>query len=162
MMPETLDRAGIARRIPHQGSMCLLDTMVQWTPDEVHCTASNHADAHHPMRTASGLLTACAIEYAAQAMALHGGLIAQLANPAAEPTPGYLASVRNVRMLAPRLDDAPGPLHLHAHRLSGDERQVLYGFAVRDGNGRLLADGRAVVVLNTPLPAVSTNESGPP
>ena len=40
---------------------------------------------------------------------------------------------------------------MHAQRASGDASQILYEFAVKDAQGRPLAEGRAVVVLNTPL-----------
>ena len=67
------------------------------------------------------------------------------------PPPLKLASVRNVRLRVERLDQVEGAMQVHAQRLSGDERQVLYDFSVCDAGGRRLAEGRAVVVLNTPL-----------
>ena len=151
LQPQTLDRAGIAARIPHSGSMCLLDRLESWTADAIHCTATSHADTDNPLRTAGGLMAPNAIEYAAQAMALHGGL---LATEGELPSAGFLASARNVRLTVARLDDIAGALQVRAQRLSGDARQVLYEFSVTDANGALLADGRAVVVLNTPLPAI--------
>lgn len=147
--PRQLDRAGIAARIPHQGRMCLLDRLVDWSPEAIHCTARSHHDADHPLRSASGLLAPCAIEYAAQAMALHGGL---LAPPAEGARPGYLASVRGVRLHAARLDEVDGDLQVRAERLAGDASQILYAFSVADERGRALVEGRATVVLNTPLP----------
>lgn len=148
-MTPTLDRAAIAARIPHEGRMCLLDEAWSWSATNIHCTASSHADADNPLRTASGLLAPAAIEYAAQAMALHGAL---LASKDEAPQPGYLASVRQVRLHAPRLDDAASPLHVHVQRIAGDATLVSYAFDVKDGQGRALAEGRATVVLNTPLP----------
>ena len=146
--PQTLDRAGIARRIPHSGSMCLLDRLAAWDAESIHCTTATHGHPDNPLRTASGLLSPNLIEYAAQAMALHGGL---LAAPGSEPSAGFLASARNVRLSVARIDDIAGELQVHARRLTGDQSQVLYQFAVNDAAGRPLAEGRAVVVLNTPL-----------
>ena len=148
--PQTLDRAGIARRIPHSGSMCLLERLEAWDADVVHCSTTTHRLADNPLRTAGGLLAPNAIEYAAQAMALHGGL---LAAEGSTPSAGFLASARNVRLPVARLDDIEGALQVQARRLSGDERQILYEFAVKADDGRMLAEGRAVVVLNTPLAA---------
>jgi len=145
----TLERDGIAARIPHRGSMCLLDRLEAWDAERIHCSSRSHAAADNPLRSASGLLAPNAIEYAAQAMALHGGLLAAEGEAASA---GFLASVRNVRFAVARLDEVPGALQVHATRLSGDARQVLYEFRVADAHDRLLADGRAVVVLNTPLP----------
>jgi len=147
-LPATLDRAGIEQRIPHRGRMCLLDRLDSWSAAEIRCSALSHVDSDNPLRTASGLLAPCAIEYAAQAMALHGALVAP---PDAQPSPGYLASVRGVRLAVARLDDVAGELQVHAERLAGDATQILYRFTVSDSRGALLADGRATVVLNTPI-----------
>jgi predicted hotdog family 3-hydroxylacyl-ACP dehydratase len=147
--PQTLDRAGIAARIPHSGSMCLLDRLERWDAEAIHCSTTSHLLPDHPLRSAGGLMAPNAIEYAAQAMALHGGLLAVEGEP---PSAGFLASARNVCFTVARLDTVPGALQVHARRLSGDARQVLYEFNLTDARGAPLADGRAVVVLNTPLP----------
>ena len=162
--PQSLDRAGIAARIPHQGRMVLLDRLLGWDAETIECSATGHADAAHPLRTASGLLAPCAIEYAAQAMALHGALTASgLAGSAAvsAPAPGYLASVRGVHLAVERLDDVAGALHVRARRLAGDARQISYRFEVADDTGRTLVDGRATVVLNTPLEDAPSAPAGP-
>ena len=151
--PQTLDRAGIARRIPHSGTMCLLENLRSWDEQAIHCSTATHAHPDNPLRTASGLLSPNLIEYAAQAMALHGGL---LAAQGSEPSAGFLASARNVRLGVERIDDIAGELQVHARRLTGDVSQILYEFTVNDAAGRALAEGRAVVVLNTPL-AMETN-----
>ena len=145
VMPSTaLDHAGIASRIPHQGRMCVLDSCVGWSSTDVHCRATSHHDPAHPLRSASGLLAPCAIEYAAQAMALHGAL---LVGEGDRQRPGVLVSVRGVRLTTARLDDIDDALDVFAERLAGDERQVLYAFRVADARGAMLAEGRATVVL---------------
>ena len=149
----TLDHAGIAQRIPHQGTMCLLARLVQWDAAHIVCTASSHRDPLNPLRCTSGLLSPCAIEYAAQAMALHGALCGQATGAATTTTtarPGFLASARGVQLHRLRLDDLPGDLQIEARRLAGDEQQILYQFSVNHA-GQPIADGRATVVLNTPL-----------
>jgi predicted hotdog family 3-hydroxylacyl-ACP dehydratase len=148
MQPQTLDHAGIAQRIPHAGRMCLLERLESWDAEAIHCSTTTHARPDNPLRTDSGLLAPNAIEYAAQAMALHGGL---LAAPGSRPSAGFLASARDVQLGVNRLDDIAGALQVRARRLSGDARQILYAFALQDDTGRMLAQGRAVVVLNTPL-----------
>ena len=151
--PQTLDRAGIALRIPHSGSMCLLERLEGWDAESIRCTTTTtHSQADNPLRTESGLLAPNAIEYAAQAMALHGGLLAE---EGSAPSAGFLASARNVKLAVARLDDVAGALQIAARRLSGDDRQILYEFTVQAEDGRMLAEGRAVVVLNTPLAAAA-------
>jgi predicted hotdog family 3-hydroxylacyl-ACP dehydratase len=138
-----LDRAAIAARIPHQGSMCLLDAVLAWDSGQIHCRASSHRQPDNPLRAAERLGAACGIEYAAQAMAVHGALLAPEGAP---PRPGYLASVRSVQLAVDRLDDLPQDLDIVAERLSGDEHNILYHFRVEHA-GDLLLSGRAAVML---------------
>lgn len=139
-----LDRAAIAARIPHRDAMCLLDQALEWTAERIRCRAASHRRADNPLRAEGRLGAACGIEYAAQAMALHGAL---LAAEATEPRQGYLASVRGVELHVARLDDIEDDLEIEAERLSGDERNVLYRFAV-SAAGRPLLAGRAAVILD--------------
>ena len=150
MNPATLDHIGIAARVPHSGRMCLLDTLHSWTADDIHCSANSHRDAMNPLRGPRGLLAVAAIEYASQAMALHGTLSAAAATPDAPPQPGFLAAVRGVKLLVPRLDNIAGDLQVRARRLMGDANQALYAFTLHsdDAGGVLLVEGRATVILN--------------
>ncbi|MDP3670298.1 MAG: hydroxymyristoyl-ACP dehydratase [Telluria sp.] len=145
---QTLLQAQIAELIPHSGTMCLLQNLDEWDMQHIVCRADSHRDLHNPLRTHSGLLAPNAIEYAAQAMALHGALIGIESGVPA--TPGYLASTRGVRLYRLRLDDLPAELHITATRQAGDARQILYAFTVSHA-GEPVAEGRAAVVLNTPL-----------
>jgi len=139
-----LDHVAIAARIPHQGAMCLLDAVIDWSMTAISCRAVSHTDPRNPLRAEGRLGAAAGIEYAAQAMAVHGALIA---NPDERPRQGYLASVRGVQLHVARLDDLPGELGVEAERLSGDANNILYRFSVRHGD-RCLLEGRAAVVLD--------------
>lgn len=140
----SLDHAGIAARIPHSGRMCLLDGLLDWSRQHIHCRASGQADPSHPLRGRDGLSSVNAVEYASQAMALHGALCAQ---GDAVPALGFLAGARAVRLFVPRLDDVSGVLHVHAWLQAGDAAQAIYRFEMQDTSGRLLVDGRTTVVL---------------
>ena len=146
-----LQRDDIARRIPHQGSMCLLDRVTDWDTNQISCEASSHRSDDNPLRAHGRLGAPCGIEYAAQAMAVHGALIAETQANADKASPGpqigYLASVRNVTLLVERLDDISGSLTIHAERMSGDASTILYNFTVHAGPALLLS-GRAAVMLN--------------
>ncbi|NML25828.1 3-hydroxylacyl-ACP dehydratase [Zoogloea dura] len=139
-----LDRSAIAARIPHQGDMCLLDRVVAWNESSIQCTASSHRRSDNPLREGGRLGVAAGIEYAAQAMAVHGGLLTANGQP---PRQGYLASVRGVRFHTLRLDNQGADLQIEAERVSGDARQVLYRFTV-SAAGQALLDGRAAVILD--------------
>ena len=124
--------------------MCLLDAVREWSAEAIICTASSHTDPANPLRADGRLGAANGIEYAAQAMAIHGAL---LAGNDGQPRQGYLTSVRGVTLHAARLDDLAGELIVRAERLSGDANNILYQFSVSHADRCLLA-GRAAVVLD--------------
>lgn len=140
-----LDHSWIAAHIPHQGRMCLLDQVLAWDAQHIVCSANNHRNTDNPLRQFDRLGAACGIEYAAQAMAVHGALAAAQDEP---PRPGMLVSVRAVQLHTARLDDIAAGLEVAAERISGDASMLLYQFRVLAA-GRLLLDGRASVVLGS-------------
>jgi predicted hotdog family 3-hydroxylacyl-ACP dehydratase len=152
-----LDRSWIERHIPHKGRMCLLDEVVSWDATRICCRSSTHRASDNPLRSRGRLGAVCGIEYAAQAMAVHGALVAASAPLAAAVASnarasigtviGYLASVRNVALYVARLDDLANDLIASAERITGDNRTVLYEFSVSDSAHPLLS-GRASIVFD--------------
>ncbi len=138
-----LNRAWIDAHIPHHGRMCLLDEVVSWSSERICCRSGGHRAADHPLRAHGRLGVACGIEIAAQAMAVHGALIAD--GPDAKPPAGFLASVRGVRLHVARLDDVQSDLICDALRIAGDQGTTLYEFEVRSATIPLLS-GRATVL----------------
>lgn len=138
-----LDRPWIERHIPHHGNMCLLDEVLSWDTVRIRCRATSHRLADNPLRAYGRLGAACGVEYAAQAMAVHGAIMAHDSGTPARA--GLLASVRNLVLRVSRLDDLDADLIASAERLAGDESGTLYGFAVSSG-GRELLSGRAGIV----------------
>ncbi|MDE2305280.1 MAG: 3-hydroxylacyl-ACP dehydratase [Gammaproteobacteria bacterium] len=137
-------RAWISAHVPHAGEMCLLDEVMFWNADRVRCRSAAHRVASHPLRAHGRLGAACGIEFAAQAMALHGALVA--ADSWTATGIGFLASVRELTMHVARLDDLEHDLVATADRLGGDLATALYQFTLSAGDRRLLA-GRATVIL---------------
>ena len=135
------DRAWIAARLPHAGAMCLLEGVLAWDEAQVLCSADNQRDPGHPLRQFGRLGAACGIEYAAQAMAVHGALLAP-----GGVRRGMLVSARRVELHVQRLDDIEAPLRVRAERLQAGEDLLMYGFSLHAA-GRLLLQGRASVLL---------------
>jgi predicted hotdog family 3-hydroxylacyl-ACP dehydratase len=129
--------------LPHAGSMCLLDALLAWDEVAVRCLSRRYRDGDNPLRRADGVLgAACGIEIAAQAMAVHGRLIAAETGP---PPCGYLASLRDVKLHTRRLDGLDGDLVVDATRLMGDAQGAAYRFVLAV-QGRALLSGRATVL----------------
>ncbi|MEC5384192.1 3-hydroxylacyl-ACP dehydratase [Uliginosibacterium sp. H3] len=141
-----LDRQQIAARIPHTADMCLLDSVEHWDADGIRCHSQSHSNSDNPLREAGQLGAACGVEYAAQAMAIHGALLAGLSDDT-RPRAGFLASMRDVQLHVMTLDDIVGTLRVEASRLTGDGQSILYSFKVSAGDTALVT-GRAAVVLD--------------
>ncbi len=144
-----LDREWILAHIPHQGRMCLLDEVIEWDAEHIRCRSATHRSTDNPLRSDGRLGIACGIEYAAQAMALHGALTAIAAGAAVTdlPAAGFLAGLRAVRLHAVRLDDIPGDLTCSAVLGAADRTTALYEFEMHAGTVCLLS-GRATVVMD--------------
>ena len=138
------DKAAIAKVIPHAGSMCLLDGVLECDALRIRCTSSSHRNADNPLRSGNELSTLCAIEYAAQAMAVHGVMGGQIDK---KPRAGFLASLRDVSCNSMRMDTLQDDLIINAEKLMGDEARVIYQFSVHAGANEIIS-GRATVVLD--------------
>ncbi len=138
-----LPKADWASLIPHQGLMCLLDALVAWDETRLHARSTTHRHADNPLRSDGRLRAVHLCEYGAQAMAVHGGLLARAAGTSAEP--GLLVSLRAVELQVARIDDLPGALDVYAERLLGGEDSWQYAFRIEHA-GVLLAQGRAAVI----------------
>ena len=128
----------------HQGAMCLLDRIEAWDMSKIRCRARSHLDPDNPLRRDGRLSGVCGIEYGLQAAAAHGAL---LADGASEPA-GYLASLRGIKIDVDRLDEpALGELVIVATLSLRDIAGCVYEFSVASRAGRILVNGRAVIVL---------------
>ena len=141
-METTNRKPEIAGLIPHAGAMCLLDAVLRWDSGSITCRASSHRAADHPLASDGRLDAICGLEYAAQAMAVHGGLTS-----ARRPNAGYLASVRDVICHIGRLDLLRNDLEVTATLLTGGAAAAIYGFFLRH-DGVTILEGRATVVID--------------
>ncbi len=123
--------------------MCLLDEVVRWDDESIVCASKTHRDRMNPLRRGERLSAVHAFEYGAQAAAVHGGLRARAAGKTAPP--GFLAALRDARLLVASLDDLISPLEIHARRLFGDSANTVYECRLSAGDV-LLAEGRLTII----------------
>lgn len=152
---DPLTRDEIAALVPHAGGMCLWDEVVDWDAQRIALRAWRHRDADHPLRERGRLHAVHLCEYGAQAMAVHGGVIARAHGGRARP--GLLVALRGVELHVARIDDLPGALDCEAEVLVAGDDGWQYRFTIRH-DGALLAEGRAAVVLQ---PASSIDTAPP-
>jgi predicted hotdog family 3-hydroxylacyl-ACP dehydratase len=138
-----LDRRRILELIPHQGAMCLVDEVSEWSDSAIACRTCSHLSPDNPLRRSGRLHGICGIEYGLQAAALHGALLAGNRQPV-----GYLAGLRSVDIVAARLDDTSiGALHVTAQLELRDVSGLIYCFQLRSSRGAKLLTGRATILL---------------
>ena len=132
--------------IPHQGTMCLLERVLEWNDSSVRLETDTHRSPENPLRSRDGMRAIHLCEYGAQAMAIHGALKAQAHGGTAAP--GMLVSLRSVTFRCDYIDRLAGSLLVEAQCLQASESSLQYAFRISHG-GELLAEGRAAVVLRS-------------
>jgi predicted hotdog family 3-hydroxylacyl-ACP dehydratase len=129
--------------IPHTGAMCLLERVIEWDAESISLGTHTHHSVTNPLRSNGRLRSLHLCEYGAQAMAVHGGLVAQAAGTTARP--GFLVSLRDVKLYRDYVDDLLGELLVRAERLMESLGSWQYRFVVGHAN-ETLAEGRAAVI----------------
>lgn len=145
----------IRRLIPHAGSMCLIDAVSGWDAEAIFCVTGTHRDPSHPLRRDGQLAAVHAFEYAAQAAAIHGALLAGAADR--PPTVGYLGTLRHAHLAVARLDTISDDLEVSARLLFGDGANAIYTCDVTAA-GIHLAEVR-ISIIERPRSDVSPGDS---
>ena len=126
--------------IPHEGSMVLIDQVNDWDLNKISCSTRSHLLSNNPLMLNNSLSSIHLIEYGAQAMAIHRGLLT------GESLQGFLAAVRDANFFIDNLDNVHGALHIQAIFELKINDNVVYTINVTDENNALLLKARASVV----------------
>ena len=137
----TLDRLRISQLVPQADAMCLLDEVTDWGPTHVSCKAQAPG-ADHPLLRDGQVPAVMAVEYAAQASAVHGAL----SEPATAQRAGMLATLVDVDLRATGVAQDDGPIAVEATMLGRTGNGCLYSFSVAVA-GAIVVEGRLVVAL---------------
>ena len=139
-----LNQADFAHLIPHAKPMLLIDRVHTWSTHQIECSTLSHLLSDNPLRLAGSLSAIHLIEYGAQCMAIHGGLLS------GKSSPGYLAAVRGAHFYIDTLDIVTGALHIVANAELKIENGAVYSFRITDNQDSLLLDARATVIHTQP------------
>jgi predicted hotdog family 3-hydroxylacyl-ACP dehydratase len=142
-MPQLI-KEELAAYLPHAGAMRLIDRVESWDDATIRCRTQSHQDPMNPLRQGTRLDAVTGLEYAAQAMGLHVGLLDGTRTLNGEI--GYVGGLRDVAFLVDRLDTCPAELVIEATRLFEDSRNFMYRFAIFSG-GQAVMTGRASIFL---------------
>ena len=134
----------IGRLLPHGQAMCLLDAVDAWDDTTIRCRTATHRHHQNPLRFRGRLTMSAGLEYAAQAMGTHVGLLSR--GPRTEAPVGYVGSVRDVVFSVSHLDDLAGDLTIEASRMVEGADSYMYRFTVSH-HGSALIEGRAAIFI---------------
>lgn len=140
----TLTRAQIEGFVPQRGTMCLLDAVTSWDATHIRCTAVSPGPTH-PLTRDHAVPAIAAIEYAAQATAVHGALL----DSSAALRAGMLAKLSEVHLHAGWIPSDGMALEVCAEQLGHASAGCLYSFDVVCGQQRV-ASGRLIVAFTSP------------
>ena len=129
--------------IPHSFDMCLLDRVEFWDKDKIICHSNSHLLATNPLRREDSLSSVHLLEYAAQAMAVHGGLHNR--EQGLQMTEGYLAALRDVNINLCELDKIQTELRIEANKILSQGGNMIYAFTVSSAETEI-ASGRATII----------------
>jgi predicted hotdog family 3-hydroxylacyl-ACP dehydratase len=125
--------------VPHSGPMCLLERVIEHGPGHTLCAVD--PGRSRLLAAADGTVPVwVGIEYMAQCIAAHGGLVAL---ERGEPRrPGVLLGARRVRFDVPRFE-ADRELHVLARHHRGERGLLAFECEIRDARGGApLGEGR--------------------
>ena len=143
-----MNRNEIVQLIPHAGAMCLLDEVIAWDANSIDCRSRTHLNDTHPLRHRGRLAIVHLIEYAAQTVAVHGGLLAR--DHGESPlTAGRLAGLRDVEFNRDDITAIDGALEIHADRELAGTAGLIYRVTVR-GDQLVLARGQLTIIGSAP------------
>ncbi len=126
-MKVLINREQLQTLLPHAGCMSLLNEIVHWDQSEIVAKTQTHLDENNPLRFQRRLSATIAIEYASQAIAVHGSLVNAQRG---EPRQGMIGSLINVTYDTTYLDDKENSLLIYASVLQQLDLIQKYHFKV--------------------------------
>lgn len=142
ILSSALNHQQIEHYLPHAGNMSLLHTVSYADATQLKASAISHLDRDNPLRINNKLASVNGIEYAAQAMAIHGFLLSEQA----EAQKGYIATVRNIEIKTPFFPETEPLIDIEVQQLMSDSHGFTYQFHLSSGKKTLIS-GRITVFL---------------
>lgn len=146
LLNSDLNHQEIEQRLPHAGKMSLLDKVTHADLLTLSASAVSHLNSDNPLRFNNKLSSINGIEYAAQAMAVHGFLLSELKQTEASTQTGYIATVRNIDIFTPFFPETESVIKIEVEQLMSDMNGFTYQFHIGDEK-KVLISGKITVFL---------------
>ena len=134
-----IKKAEIETLIPHHGIMCLIDQVDSWDLDTLICRSHSHQNPDNPLRMNGQLSSIHLLEYGAQSIAIHGGLLRKA------KMPGFLAAIRHAEFFIDRIDNLDSEIIINTKAEVKTDTGAVYEFVIT-ANSQTLLTSRATVI----------------
>lgn len=138
-------RDTLCQYLPHDGAMCLIDSVAEVDLEHIVCLSMSHTDVDNPLRFEGRVPAVCGFEYVGQATYLHGALTikerAAMEDIPDKPPLAMVASLRSFKLHCDRLDAFKGKLSIEAQIIAFNMNATSYEFTVSSA-GQLIMSGR--------------------
>ncbi|VAW49507.1 hypothetical protein MNBD_GAMMA03-1921 [hydrothermal vent metagenome] len=147
MKQVNLSKEDIESLIPHSEGMCLLESVTAYSEEEIVCQTQSHLLDDNPLKIKGRLSKMHLIEYGAQAIAVHGGLIEKEKNKGqiGGAKIGYIAMVKSVVWGV--FNPLTEKLMVRAKVIVLDDMMKRYRFSVIDSEQQEVCSGSVLVVI---------------
>ncbi|MGI9492994.1 MAG: hypothetical protein ACR2QF_11410 [Geminicoccaceae bacterium] len=136
-----LTREQLEPLVPHAEAMLMIDGVTAYDDQRLCCVSLRHQAADNPLRRDGRLSAHHGIEFAAQAAAVHGGLIDQDNRAPLRA----LAAVRKASFSRPWLDDLADRLEINADLIMVDRQAAVYQASLSH-QGEIIASMRLTLM----------------
>ena len=145
ILNSVLNSQEIEQYLPHAGKMSLLHTVSYADSLLLKASAISHLNSNNPLRLNDKLASINGIEYAAQAMAIHGFLLSK--EDAVQK--GYIASVRNIEIKTPFFPETESVIKIEVQQLMSDTNGFTYQFHISAGKKTLISGKITIFLVKT-------------
>lgn len=128
--------------LPHGDAMSLLDQVESWDDLSIRCVTKSHLRQDNPIVTQEHRHSSLLIEYAAQAAAIHAGL---LNSDLGECRPAYVGAVKNIEIIESLIPNKDSALVVQAKAELLNSNGAIYGFIVESEKQSVIS-GKLVLV----------------
>ncbi|MCK5924470.1 MAG: hypothetical protein KAG10_01110 [Methylococcales bacterium] len=132
-------KADFKALVPHSGDMLLIDSVKKWSTTSITTGSYSHQKTNHPLRLKGVLSSLHLIEYGAQTIALHCGLLS------GKSQEGFLAAVKEAHFYVDEVQDLADELQIDATIEHQATQGAVYQLKIT-ANGKLLLSAQITVI----------------
>ena len=141
-----LSQKEIQDLLPHGDGMCMIECVEHWEENAIVCTSANVQSNDNPLLEEKYLSSICLLEYAAQAAAIHAGLLQSGAKRTlSEGHAAYVGGIKNIEVAMPQLTSEMKDVTIEANIELLTDNGAIYNFTAKSLD-KLIVSGRLTLI----------------